>query len=161
MKHPENQFTTEEIEKLCQLYMECQLSLLEETELEYVLMHSDFNSPLINETKELMAVSQSFKMESSKPHKSIWTWPLRVAACAALILGSIAIFRFNSHKHLNPGDENCIVYVAGERVNSEEAHKIAEADVAKMQEFILTVNELNVQEETKVKQFMNQINQSR
>ncbi len=60
MKHPENQFTIEEVEKLCQLYMDCQLSVLEETELEYVLMQSDFDSPLINETKEIMAVLRAF-----------------------------------------------------------------------------------------------------
>ena len=161
MKHPDNQFTIEEVEKLCQLYMDCQLSLLEETELEYVLMQSDFESPLINETKVMMAVSRSFKLKATKPHKSIWTWGLRVAACAALILGTIAIFRFNSHKDLNHCNENCIVYVAGERVNSKEAQKIAEADVAKMQKFMQVVNERQAQEEAKVEQFMNYINQTR
>ena len=34
MKHPDNQFTIEEVERLCQLYQDCQLSILEETELE-------------------------------------------------------------------------------------------------------------------------------
>ncbi len=43
MKHPDNQFTIKEVEKLCQLYQECQLSVLEETELEYVLMQSDYH----------------------------------------------------------------------------------------------------------------------
>lgn len=158
MKHPENQFTIEELEKLCQLYMDCQLSVLEEIELEYVLMQSDFDSPLINETKELMAVSRSFKLEASKPHKSIWSWALRVAACAAIVLGAFALFQ---HININRDNGNCIVYVAGKRVCAEEAHIIAEADVAKMQQFMRVVNEQKAQEEAKVEQFMNHINQSR
>ena len=158
MKHPENQFTTEEIEKLCQLYMDCQLSVLEETELEYVLMQSDFDSPLINETKELMAVSRSFKLETTKPHKSIWTWALRVAACAAIALGAFALFQ---HINIDRDDDYCIVYVAGKRASAKEAHIIAEADVAKMQKFMQVVNEQQTQEEAKVEQFMNHINQPR
>lgn len=158
MKHLDNQFTIEEVEKLCQLYMDCQLSVLEETELEYVLMLSDFDSPLINETKKIMAVSRSFKLKVTKPHKSIWTWPLRVAACAAIVLGTFALFQ---HININRDDDNCIVYVAGKRASAKEAHIIAEADVAKMQKFMQVVNEQQTQEEAKVEQFMNHINQPR
>ena len=158
MKQPDNQFTTQEVNKLCRLYMDCQLSVLEETELEYVLMQSDFDSPLINETKELMAVSRSFKLETTKPHKSIWTWALRVAACAAIALGAFALFQ---HININKYDSNCIVYDAGKRASVDEAHKIAEADVAKMHQFMQVINEQQTQEETKVEQFMNHINQSR
>ena len=158
MKHPENQFTIEEVEKLCQLYQECQLSVLEETELEYVLMQTDFDSPLINDTKELMAVSRLCKPKAAKPRKSIWTWTFRAAACAAILLSSFAVY----HKlWLNNKNGDCIVYVAGEKVSCEEAHKIAEADVAKMQLFMQIVNEQQTQEETKVEQFMNHINKLR
>ena len=158
MKHPDNQFTIEEVEKLCQLYQECQLSVLEETELEYVLMQTDFDSPLINETKELMAVSRLCKPTAAKPRKNIGTWAFRAAACAAIVLSSFAVW----HKiWLKPKNGDCIVYVAGERVNSKEAQKIAEADVAKMQKFMQVVNERQAQEEAKVEQFMNYINQTR
>ena len=158
MKHPDNQFTIEEVEKLCQLYMDCQLSVLEETELEYVLLQSDFDSPLINETKELMAVSRSFKLKATKPHKSIWSWPLRVAACVAVVLGAFALFQ---HININRDDDNCIIYVAGKRTSGEEALKIAKDDVIRMQKFILTVNDQQAHEKAKVEQFMNQINQSK
>ena len=158
MKNLDNQFTIKEIERLCQLYMDCQLSVLEEAELEYTLMQSDFDSQLINETKKLMAVSRSFKLEESKPHKSVWNWVLRVAACAAIVLGAFAM---SQHINITRDDGNCIVYVAGKRASAEEAHIIAEADVAKMQQFMQAVNEQKVQEEAKVEQFMNHINQSR
>lgn len=157
MKNLDNQFKIEEVEKLCQLYLDCQLTVLEETELEYVLMQSNIDLPLISETLELMAVSRSFKLEATKPHKSLWTWALRVAACTAFLLGAFSLFHIN----VNRNDYNCIVYVAGKRASTEEAHKIAEADVVKMQQFLQVVNEQQSQEEAKVEQFMNQINQSR
>ena len=158
MKHPDNQFTIEEVEKLCQFYQECQLSVLEETELEYILMQSDIDSPLINDTKELMAVSRLCKPKAAKPQKNVGNWAFRAAACAAIVLSSFAVY----HKlWLNHKNGDCIVYVAGEKVSYEEAHKIAEADVAKMQQFMQVVNEQQTQEETKVEQFMNHINKSR
>lgn len=158
MKHSDNQFTIEEVERLCQLYQDCQLSILEETELEYLLMHSNFDSPIINDTKGVMAISRLFKPKAAKLHKSVWGWVFRVAACAAIALSFFAVYHKLCH---NIQNNNCIVYVAGEKVSYEEAHRIAEADVAKMQQYMKIVNEHQAQEEAKVEQFMNQINQSR
>ena len=152
MNHLNIQFSIEEVERLCQLYIDCQLSVLEEKELEIVLMQSNLNSQLINDTKELMAVSQSLKFKERKQSNSAWTWALRVAACVAII----AI----SH-NINQKRDNCIVYVAGEKVNSKMAHKIAEADVAKMKKFMEAVDEQQAHEKAKVEQFMNQINHSK
>lgn len=159
MKHHDEQFTIEEVESLCLLFQDCKLSVLEETELEYVLMHCDFDSPVITETKELMAISRSVKLvEAKKPRKPILAWTIRVAACAAIMLGVVAVFRYSS---LNAESEYCIVYVAGERASDKVAHEIAEADVAKMQQFMQVVNEQNAAEEAKVEQFMNHINQKK
>ncbi|MBP5560952.1 MAG: hypothetical protein J6X70_04030 [Muribaculaceae bacterium] len=156
MRHHDAQFNLKEVEKLCQLYQDCQLTVLEETELEYVLAHCDFDSPVIKETKGLMTVSRSVKFAANeKPHKSVWKWVPRVAACAALVLGIAAIY------HANQSNDNCIVYVSGEKANDEIAHEIAEADVAKMQQFMQVVNEQKAAEEEKVKQFTNHINQSK
>lgn len=158
MKHSDNQFTIEEVERLCQLYQDCQLSILEETELEYVLTHNDFDSQLIKDTKELMTVSRLLKPKTVRPQKSVWSWAFRAAASVAIALSAFTIYNNIKFNHQN---DNCIVYVAGEKVSSEKAHNLAEADVLKMQEFIQTVNELNAQEESKVEKFMNQINPSR
>lgn len=156
MNHLNIQFSIEEVERLCQLYIDCQLSVLEEAELEYVLRHCNLNSQLINDTKELMAVSQSLKFKERKQSNSAWTWALRVAACVAIALTTIAI----SH-NINQKKDDCIVYVAGEKVNSKIAHKIAEADVAKMKKFMEAVDEQQAHEKAKVEQFMNQINYSK
>ncbi|MBR5117313.1 MAG: hypothetical protein IK100_01555 [Muribaculaceae bacterium] len=154
-------FTIKEVETLCQLYLDCQLSTLEETELEYVLMHYDFKFPLINETRGLMEISRRFELKAAKPRKSAWGWILRAAACVAIILGTFAIYHHDSHVNHVIGTDDCIVYVAGKMANAEEAHRIAEADVAKIQQFMQTVSEQQAQEEAKVEQFINQINQSK
>lgn len=159
MKHHDEQFTIEEVESLCLLFQDCKLSVLEETELEYVLMHINYNSPLIEETKELMALSRSVNIvEAKKSRKPILALTIRVAACAAIMLGVVAVFRYSS---LNAESEYCIVYVAGERASDKVAHEIAEADVAKMQQFMQVVNEQNAAEQAKVEQFMNHINQKK
>ena len=49
---------------------------------------------------------------------------------------------------------DCIVYVAGQRAGSNEAQAIAEADVARMEQFMLTVAQQNAAEQEKVNQFM-------
>ena len=161
MKHSDEQFTIEEVERLCQLYFDCQLSVREEMELEYVLLCSTFKSPIINETKNVMEVSQIIKFaKARRTNISNWVWALRAAACVAIILGTITIY---SHFNSNRSTDNnyCIVYVSGKKASDEDAHKIAEADVAKMQQFMHIVNEKKIQEEAKVEQFMNHINQSR
>lgn len=162
MKHCDNQFSIEEIEMLCRLYLGCQLSMLEETELEYVLMLCDFHSPLIDETRELMALSHSVEFaKKRKKHSSLRAWVMSTAACAAIALGAFTIYHHFNNTNINSHDDYCIVYVAGERADEEKAHIIAEADIAKMRQFMLTVNEQQAQEEAKVEQFMNHINQSR
>ena len=158
MKYLNNQFTKEELEILCQFYIDCQLSVLEEVELEYVLTHCHFASPIINETKDLIAISRKLKLKASKPYKSIWTWPLRVAACGTIALSAFTLF---CHIYFKINDDNCIVYVEGKRTSGEEALKIAKDDVVRMQKFILTVNDQQAHEKAKVEQFMNQINQSK
>lgn len=161
MKHSDEQFTIEEVERLCQLYFDSQLSVREEMELEYVLLCSTFKSPIINETKNVMEVSQIIKFaKARRTNISNWEWALRTAACVAIILGTITIY---SHFNINRSSDNnyCIVYVSGKKASDEDAHKIAEADVAKMQQFMHIVNEKKIQEEAKVEQFMNHINQSR
>lgn len=156
MNHLNIQFSIEEVERLCQLYIDCQLSVLEEAELEYVLRHCHFASTIINETKDLMAISRTLKFEKRKKSKNAWTWALRAAACVAIALTTIAI----SH-NINQKRDDCIVYVEGEKVDTDLAHKIAEADVAKMKKFMEAIDEQQAHEKAKVEQFMNQINHSK
>lgn len=75
-----------------------------------------------------------------------WT----AAACVALMMGATLFFA------ITPAADNsdCIVYVAGQKASSDQAHAIAEADVARMEQFMHTVAQQNAAEQEKVNQFM-------
>ena len=90
MKQNAKHITLEEAGQLCRLYMDCRLSVLEETELEYVLMQSELDSPLLRETKALMGISRSVNLQAKKKRLFV-TWGWRVAACVAILIGCVAL----------------------------------------------------------------------
>jgi hypothetical protein len=92
MKQDTRHITIEEAEQLCRLYMDCQLSVLEETELEYVLMLSELDSPLLSETRALMGISRSVYLQAKKKRLFV-TWGWRAAACAVILIGCAALLR--------------------------------------------------------------------
>ena len=155
MKQNARHITLEEAEQLCRLYMDCQLSVLEETELEYVLMQSEMDSPLINETRTMMGISRSVNLQTQKKHLFL-TLGWRVAACVAILIGSIALLQNHTTSEVD-----CIAYVEGAEVSGERAKVIAEADVARMEQFMQTVEAQRATEQAKVEQFMNHKNNSR
>lgn len=155
MKQYTRHITVEEAEQLCRLYIDCQLSVLEEAELEYVLMQSELDSPLISETRTMMGISRSVNLQMSKKHLFL-TWGWRVAACVAILIGSIALLQ----NHIT-NETDCIAYVEGTEISGEKAKVIAEADVARMEQFMRTVETQRATEQAKVEQFMNHKNNSR
>ena len=54
MKDNDQILNLQETEELCRLYLECQLSVLEERELQYILGKLDYSSPLIDEARQSM-----------------------------------------------------------------------------------------------------------
>ncbi len=92
MKQNAKHITVEEAEQLCRLYMDCQLSVMEETELEYVLMQSELDSPLLRETRALMGISRSVNLQAKKKRLFVaWGW--RAAACVAVLIGCAVLLR--------------------------------------------------------------------
>ena len=92
MKQKAKHITMEDAEQLCRLYMDCQLSVLEETELEYVLMQSELDSPLLRETRALMGISRSVYLQAKKKRLFVaWGW--RAAACVAVLIGCAVLLR--------------------------------------------------------------------
>lgn len=83
-----------------------------------------------------------------------WRWSTTAAACLALILGATLLVNNKSSVTPSADNSDCIVYVAGKQASSDEAKAIAEADVAKMEQFMRTVAQHNAAEEEKVNQFM-------
>lgn len=58
MKDKELELSVAELETLCNLYLDCKLSVLEETELYFVLLNTDKESVLINDTRSIMGVER-------------------------------------------------------------------------------------------------------
>ena len=103
-----------------------------------------------------MDISRSVRISNTVKRPSSYRllkWALRVAACVAILLGCVTILR-NS---LATDDAECIVFVEGRQVSTEQARNIAEADVARMEQFMQTVATQRAVEEAKVKHFINTI----
>lgn len=100
------------------------------------------------------ALRQRVRAVSAQKHKgTIWFRSAATAACIVLMGGAAMLFNGKGAVATSCGRE-CIVYVAGQKTGGEEALAIAEADVARMEQFMLTVAQHNDAEQEKVNQFM-------
>ena len=115
----------EEAEQLCRLYMDCQLSVLEETELEYVLMQSELDSPLLHETRALMGISRSVNLQA-KEKRLFVAWGWRAAACAAILIGCAALLR----NHIT-SETDAIANKEGVVLSVENTKGIAQSEATK------------------------------
>ena len=83
--------------------------------------------------------------------KHQWLWEVgSAAACIAIVMGGILLFRNNT----TGSNNDCVVYAEGKLVVGNSAKTIAEADVAKMEQFMQMVAQQNELEKEKVRQFM-------
>ena len=125
MKQKTRNMTVEEAEQLCRLYMDCQLSVLEETELEYVLMQSELDSPLLSETRALMGISRSVNLQAKKKRLFV-TRGWRTAACVAILIGCVA-FLWN---HITSKTDT-IAYVEGTEISVDKTQDITISEATK------------------------------
>ena len=147
--------TVEEVEQLCRFYMNCQLSVAEEIELEYMLLQISIDSPLISETRELMNASRKICLEQlNRPKKRfIGRWWIMSVACAITCIVGIFFLWHSSW------ETDCIVYFEGKRVHGSNAKNIAMADVEKMEQFKQTVAAKMASENNKIEHFYKTIKQ--
>ena len=122
MKEKTKHITVEEAEQLCRLYMDCQLSVLEETELEYVLMNSGLDSPLINETRALMGISRSVNLQTKRKRLFV-TWGWRAAACVAIFIGCAALLRNHTTT-----ERDTIAYKEGTEIGVDRTKDIVKSE---------------------------------
>ena len=128
MKQETRHMTVEEAEQLCRLYMACQLSVLEETELEYVLMQSELDSPLLSETRVLMGISRSVNLRAKKKRLNV-TWGWRAVACVAIIIGCAALLR----NHITSKTDT-ITYVEDTKIGIDRTEDIAKSEATKKEQ---------------------------
>lgn len=125
MKTDDLNLTVEELDELCRLYMDCQLSVLEEKELEYILSRTTLISESISEVKSLTNIQLM-----PRPHKTIrktrfraWKYISSIAASVAVIL-SVALYSTSS-RNTSLSDVDSNVYIAayshGKRLSGNEA----------------------------------------
>lgn len=131
MKEHDDKLTLQETEQLCRLYMDCRLTVLEETELEYLLGKLPYSSPIIDETRMLMGIAAKPKQIHKISHPKKWR---RIVSLAVGMAASIALFIgvFFSLQD-NPQSPDCyiIAYENGHRLSQQQAEAAVEASIEK------------------------------
>lgn len=139
MKEYNDKLTIREIEELCNLYMDCGLTSLEEAELEYVLLTTDSDSEIIRETRAVMGLSRELAArpavpangKSGKKEKKRriiarrWRSAVTgIAASAAILAASVIGFSSGGASEVE-----YIAYVGGRQLRGEQAREVAEAQI--------------------------------
>lgn len=162
MKEHDVKLTLQETEQLCRLYMDCQLTVLEETELQYVLGEMPYSSPCIDEVRMLMGVAIPMNVKESS--KKRFTWFNRnitigiAASITILFVVGLAIFSNRTVSDNNSADVY-IAYANGQEVSHELSVQQVKSDMAQADEFLSHIAELEAQEQEQVENFINQIEQ--
>lgn len=134
MKEHDVKLTLQETEQLCRLYMDCRLTVLEETELQYVLGKMPYSSPCIDEVRMLMGVSipQKDINTSKKSYRFLKNKTVISIAASFVILFAIG---FYLHSGSSPSISDDPVYIAafthGKRLKGNEAAKATDIAMAK------------------------------
>lgn len=125
MKIDELNLSVDELDKLCHLYMDCKLTVLEEKELEFVLTQSSFTSPVIEEVRSLMAITYLPKQKKPIYKTSFLNWKYISGVAASLaVMFSIAYYLFFYQSSIlqdNNSSAHVYAYHHGERLNDKEA----------------------------------------
>lgn len=150
MKESNDMLTLQEVEQLCNLYMECRLSVHEETELHYVLGKLPYTSPLIDDTRRLMALPYAMAIPKKKRKRRPWLWATGSAASVAITIVLSTFFIPAQHD-----TASCIAYVDGKRVTGSAADAIVAEHIAKTENFMKTIENINSREQEKVNYFLN------
>lgn len=162
MIEQDNSLSLQETEQLCEFFMNCKLSVLQENELRYVLTQLDHHSPLIDETRTLMGIELS---AFDKPHpissrigKRWWNRKslyFSIAASIALIVGlGVSFLRNSTSGFATPGTEY-IAYVNGHRLDKEAAITQVEADILLAESILKEMSDREEMEKNLIDNFFN------
>lgn len=162
MKEHVVKLTLQETEQLCRLYMDCKLTVLEETELQYVLGKETYSSPCIDEVRMLMGVCLSLDIKECSKKRLAWfnrrsmVW----IAASVTILFAAGITLFNNRAiNDNYSSGIYIAYANGQKVSQELSVRQVKSDMEQADQFLNYIARLEAQEQEQVKNFINQIEQ--
>lgn len=162
MKEQDYILTLEETEQLCRLYMDCGLSVFEETELRYFLTRVDYHSPLIDDVRRIMEIEvhtvgknviEARSVRKSKLHK--WVAYSGIAASVALVIGVGLLFLKTSSVNSVESQSYYVAYVGGHRLSEEEARMQIEAEKKSADDFIKKMSELEASKQQMIDNFFN------
>lgn len=160
MKEQDNILTLQETEQLCRLYMDCKLTVMEETELQYVLGKLPYSSPCIDETRLLMGIVSKTGLNKPIKRKSRFLKnrrTLTIAACFTLLF-TVAITLLDiGYKQHQKETEIYIAYADGNKISKEQSYQLVMADMKRTEDFLRHVAELEAQEQKKIENFTNNI----
>lgn len=148
MKEQDNKLTLKETEQLCRLYLDCGLSVFEESELRYFLTQVDYHSPLIDEVRLIMKIDtyisdNGFSKSGSRGSLLLrrWSGYMSIAASVALVIGIGVYFWKPSSQDSVASHSYNIAYVNGHRINDKEARIQIEAGIKSADDFIKEMSE--------------------
>lgn len=154
----EKYLSIEETEQLCHLYMECRLSGLEETELNYVLNILPYSSPIIEEVRTLMSISLSSEILENdcltinrRGGRKNLTRRLLIVAASFILLLSIGIPVFLHFKQQS--EFYCQVFAYGEEVSREKALVIANEEMDRIDSFFKVMSDIESEQQQKTDSF--------
>lgn len=161
MKEHDIKLTLQETEQLCRMYMDCKLSVLEETELQYVLGKLPYSSPCIDEVRMLMGLSlkrSKIRKTVSPPYRRrILALTIGIAASIALLIG---FFGYGPESP-NAPDNYIIAYENGHRLNRHQAEAAVEASIEKAQALMNSARAFQQAEIAKQEYLINLSNRSK
>lgn len=152
--------TVDELDILCNLYIECKLTVLEEKELEYVLSRTSLTSSSIEEVRSLIGI-QTLTHTPSKPIRKRkifdWRYAAGIAASVAILFSiGFTVLRYDDSQSTVQADY--IAYVNGQEIQGNAAKAHIESETRKTEEFLSRLAELEEEEQNKIEHFMNHQN---
>ena len=123
MKEHDDILTFDETERLCRMYLECGLSVLEEAELKYLLGNVSYSSEIIDSVREDMMIESMICRKPAKRagyRKPVWSRIAGVAASVALLFGCSVMLMLGN-------DEEACVAVRNSMEKAEALMAKAEA----------------------------------
>lgn len=150
--------TIQEIEKLCQAYLDCHLSLLQEKELELVLLCTDHTSPIISETRYFMGLTALMANPKAKAIMKT-KWRLfkyaGIAACVAMIAISGSYYLMDSQSAVHEHD--VYVSVDGKEITGYVAKSVINDTEEETMNMFLSIIKDAEDEQRLSEQYMNDI----
>ncbi len=176
MKEDNEILTRQETEQLCRAYLEGGLTVMEETELRYLLDTQPYKSPVIDEARESMLAEMllmreivSKKKLKSKPRFKWLRRTMGIAATLTVILALSAIFSksgnnrdmmiADSHYSMSAVDEaevTVIAYEGGKRL-SHDASVAAVNESMRKAESLMAMAEAREMEENMKQEYIMQL----